>query len=474
MPNERATTKAFQAICLFSAQDRKQLMRFLESPYFCSSPILIKLTEILIKEAEVTTDSRYDRQALWKKLFKQAPLNDTLFRKHCSDLYKLIEEFLSIEQLRSDNKKKQLLTYTAVVQRRLEPLYQSSVNALRQQFSERTYLTSSDYLSGYELERQYTQMMHFDAKPTIRSNAQELSENLDLFYWIEKLKLSYLVLSQNKTQKFDYDIHLFDDLDKIVEKLPLDKHPALAIYYYIYLTRKEAENVDHYFKLKGLIELYVDLLPNDEALSIFDSASNYCVGRLNIEDEPFWKENLDLFKVALGKGIYTKGGHMAELRYNNAIANALRLKEFDWVENFVEEYKVYLAPATRENTYNFAMTRIFFHQKKYDVILDRFAQVEFGDLNYSLIGKSILSTAYYEENLLDLLDTHLDSFKVFLNRHKDIPTDRKLGFSNFIKYMKQLMKLQPRDKAAKAKLHAEILENRKNVRNYEWLLEKLI
>ena len=473
MANERTTTKAFQIILLLSAHERKQLSRFLKSPYFNTSQILVKLGEVFANEAEICQDERYDRYQVWKKVFKQQAFNDTLFRKHCSDLFKLIEEFLIVEQIVSDTDRKALLFYTSVVQKKLEPLYQSSLNVVKQVQKNRKYLSSFDYLDDFKQEKQYSHMMDFNVKPTLRMNAEELSDNLDLFYWIEKLKLCYLVLSQNKTQKFEYDISLFDKLDEIVPDLPLEKHPGLAIYYYIYLTRKEEDNVEHYYKLKSLIQQYVDILPLSEALDIFDSASNYCIGRLNARDEPFWRENLDIFQVALEKGVYTYTGEMAELRYNNAVANALRLKEFNWVENFVKQYKDFLAPNIRENTYNFAMTRIFFHQKRYKEILDRFSSVEFGDINYSLIGKSILAVAYFEEDLYGILDTHLDSFKVFINRHKDIPVDRKLGFSNFIKYLKKLMKVRPRDKEAKEKLRTEVQENKSAIRNYEWLLEKI-
>jgi hypothetical protein len=473
MANERTTTKAFQVINLLSHQERKELTKFLQSPYFNTSQILVKLGEVFILEAEKSADGKYGRSLIWKKVFKQQAFNDTLFRKHCSDLFKLIEEFLVVEQQKKESERKPLLVYQAIVQKKLEPLYQSSLNVAKQMQSEKKYHSSFDFLDGFKIERSFSQMMDFNVKPTLRMNAQELSENLDLFYWIEKLKLCYLVLSQKKTQTFDYEINLVDELDKIVQTLPLSQHPALAIYYYIYLTRKEEENVSHYYKLRELIEKYVSVLPPDEALDVFDSASNYCVGRINARDEPFWKENLDLFKVALAKGIYTKAGEIAELRYNNAVANALRLKEFDWVENFVEEYKVYLNPNIRENTYNFAMTRIYFHQKKFGDILQKFAQVEFGDINYSLIGKSILAMTYFEEDLYGILDTHLDSFKVFMNRHKDIPADRKLGFANFIKYLRRLMKIRPRDKDAKEKLRTEVLENKSAIRNYEWLLEKI-
>ncbi len=473
MPDSKTTTKAFQVICSLTVAERKQLIRFLQSPYFNSSPTLLKLGELFVKEAEQSSSGQYDRNTIWRKLTRKQTFNDTLFRKHCSDLYKLVETFLVVERLMQNNSRKQLEMYEAVVQKRIEPLYQSALNAARQAYASKPFHTSGDYLEGFHMEKAYRQMMQFEVKPTLRSNADELSENLDMFYWIEKLKLSYLLLSQRKTQRFDYQVALLDDLDKIVQALPMDKHPALAIYYYTYLTRKEEENVEHYYKLKELINRYVSLLPMEEALNVFDSATNYCVARLNARDEPFWQEYLELFKIALEKGVYTFTGELAEWRYNNTIGIALRLKEFAWVEWFVEEYKKYLAPDIRENTYNFAMTRIYFHQKKFDILLRKFPIVEFGDINYTLIGKAMLAMAHYEEGSFDLLDTHLDSFKVFVTRHKDMPTDRRVGNLNFIKYVRALTRLSSRDKAAQDKLRKELSENRSSIRNFEWLLEKL-
>jgi hypothetical protein len=473
MAVERTTTKAFQVILLLSASDRKQLLRFLQSPYFNTSQILLKLAEAFLKEAENTPDERYDKCAVWKKLFKAQAFNDTLFRKHCSDLYKLIEEFLVVEQLKTEASKKNLKLFEVLVSRKMEPLYQTVLNSVRQGESAKQRYSANEYYDSFQLEKTYTRMMNFDLKPTDRSNAQELSENLDVYYWIEKIQICYSVLSQRKTQTYNYDIRLLEEIVEIVPNLPLDRHPMLAIYFYIFLTRKEESNQEHYFKLKELVWRYKDQIPASEGLPIFDPLLNYCIGRLNARDEPFWEEYLQNFKIALELGVLTQNESIGEPHYNNAVASALRLKEFGWVEHFVLEYKKYLNPSIRENTYNFAMARVYFHQKKYSEILDKFAQVEFGDMNYSLIGKSILAMTYYEEDLYGLLDTHLDSFKVFMNRHKDIPTDRKLGFANFIKYMKRLMKIMPRDREAKEKLRAEILENKASVRNYEWLLEKV-
>ncbi len=46
------------------------------------------------------------------------------------------------------------------------------------------YRTVDYYYKAYAIERQYYQMMDFDVKLDVRANLEEISRNLDLFYWI--------------------------------------------------------------------------------------------------------------------------------------------------------------------------------------------------------------------------------------------------------------------------------------------------
>ena len=151
----------------------------------------------------------------------------------------------------------------------------------------------------------------------------------------------------------------------------------------------------------------------------------------------------------------------------------MRLGKIDWAYKFIEKYKSNLPSYTRENTYNFSLARIYINNKEYSKLLDLLHQVEFEDLNYALIGKAMQASAYYELDELDALDSYLDSFKVYINRNKNIPVDRKKSYQNFIRYIKKLTRMIPGDKAAKEKLRLELMENRKNTRNYEWLMEKV-
>ncbi|MEO0875125.1 MAG: hypothetical protein AAFY48_11010, partial [Bacteroidota bacterium] len=79
---------------------------------------------------------------------------------------------------------------------------------------------------------------------------------------------------------------------------------------------------------------------------------------------------------------------------------------------------------------------------------------------------------YYELDEFDLLDSHLDSFEVFLKRRKDFTADRKQIYIWLIKYTRRLTRIIPGDKKALQKLKEDI-QSTKGVVNANWLLQKI-
>ncbi|NJO87141.1 MAG: hypothetical protein HC821_03820 [Lewinella sp.] len=87
-------------ISLLQTLDRSQqrsALQFLQSPYFNRSQDLTTLFGELTERLE--KDKSLQKELLWKTIWGKKPFNDTRFRKFCSDLYKLLEHFLSIEEL---------------------------------------------------------------------------------------------------------------------------------------------------------------------------------------------------------------------------------------------------------------------------------------------------------------------------------------------------------------------------------------
>lgn len=469
---ELYTNKVWHTIRCLIPEERLRLLRFLRSPYFISSKTMPLLCETLIRLQE-RNEEGFDRTWVWEKLFPGEPYDDVNFRKCCSDLLRYIGLFMAQQFNTADEIKQTIGTFSFAVQHRVEPLLPTALRQARAALESRSYRSIDDFLNAYSLERQYYAMMEFDVKVNTRSNLEELSSQLDLFYWIEKLKSFSAMLSQQRTGNFEYELKGMTQILELLRAYPVEEVPELAIYYYSFLTLYEAENVTHYYNLRRLLDVYATVMPQKEAIELFDSALHYCTGKINKGDRAFLQEYFDVFDEAIRKGIFLQNGELATWRFNNLVASALGLGKLEWAEQFVAQYKDYLPADSRENTYAFNLARVYRFQKRYDEVLDLLQNVEYEDIGVNMISKMMLLITHYERGDHEVLNSFIDSFRVFLNRHKNIPQQRRLNYLNLLKYTRRLMRLDFSDKQALQKLREEVSREKANIVNHEWLLEKL-
>ncbi|MFN0175986.1 MAG: hypothetical protein ACKVU0_15150 [Saprospiraceae bacterium] len=436
------------------------------------SKTMASLCEVLVRLIERQVEG-FDRQQVWQKIFPDEPYDDVNFRKYCSDLLRLVGAFMAQEIAETDELKKSIRTLTYAVQNRVEPLLLTTLRQARAAVEEKPYRSLDDFLSAYSVERQYYALMEFDVKVNTRANLEEISLQLDLFYWIEKLKLFSSMLSQQRTGNYQYDLKFMGQILEFLQGYPVEEVPELAIYYYSFLTLYEEENVSHYYNLRRLLDAYATVMPQNEAIELFDSALHYCTGKINKGDRAFLQEYFDVFAEAIQKGIFLQNGELATWRFNNLVASALGLGKLEWAKNFVEEFKDHLPAESRQNTYSFNLARVYRFQKKYDKVLDLLQNVEYEDIGVNMISKMMLLITHYERNDHEVLNSFIESFRVFLNRHKNIPHQRRISYLNLLKYTRRLMRLAPGDKLAVAKLREEVSREKATIVNHEWLLEKL-
>ena len=466
------TNKLYQTLCSLHKSDARQLLKFLRSPYFNQSKTLVRLCEILFDAIELDKTG-FDRFRAWDQIFTGEPYDDTNFRKYCSDLLKLVEDFMAVEAVSNDPVRRNINLLEYVVQRKIEPLYTSVLRQARSAMLGFQYHSLDYFKNSYEIERLYYSMMDYDVKLNTRANIEEIGYNLDHFYWIEKLKLHSSALSQKRTGNYHYDLRFNKEILNYLEKNSIEEVPELAIYYYSFMTLYEEEKDEHYFNLRRLLDKYGILMPQNEAVELYDSALHYCTGKLNKENQIFLREYFNLFEEGLEKGIFILNEELAPWRFNNAIAAALRLGKLDWAEQFIEKYKKYLPLETQQNTYTFNLARVYRYQRKFDKVLGLLRNLEYEDIGYNLISKTMLINAYYELEEQDALESFMESFRVFLNRNKNIPQNRRKSYLNLLKYVRKLTRVTPGDKDAINKLRDEIIREKANHVNHEWLLKKI-
>ena len=471
-PGEVSSNKVFQVLMCLETHDRKRLLKYLNSPYFNQSKTLIRLCELLIAQIESGKEG-FVRKDIWKTIFPKQEYDDVNFRKYCSDLLKQIEGFMAQEVYDNDENEKSIDLLSFISRRNITPLRNSALRSVEQESGNRGF-NSSNYFIDFQIEKVKYSLKGFDRRSRDdRVNIEDISKYLDYFYLIEKLRLFCSAYSEKRWIDHDFTEMSEDIVLEHLKNINLENVPELATYFYAFQILKHEENLDNFINLKTYLTTFAHKMPHDEAIELFESAINYCIGKANKGHLEFLEHHFDLVKIALDSNIFLVDGELKEWRFNNIIGAALRLGRLDWAEEFIVKHRDFLPVKSRENTYTFNLARVYRYQQKFDKVLSLLRNVEYEDIGYNLISKAMLIITYYEMDELDALDSFIESFRVFLNRHKNIPAQRRKSYLNLIKYVRRLTRLMPGDKNGVEKLRQEIIREKATTVNHEWLLEKL-
>ena len=160
------------------------------------------------------------------------------------------------------------------------------------------------------------------------------------------------------------------------------------------------------------------------------------------------------------------------IRDRNITTVGLQLKEYDWVENFIQIYTNYLPKAHRDNALNYNLAKVYFSQKKYDQVIEQLREVEYKNHMYALGGKSVLLKTYYELKEFSPLDSLIDSFRIYIRRNKIISKEVKQQYLNLLRFVKKLSGTIAGDQKAIEKIRAQI-DKCKALAGKKWILEKV-
>ena len=160
--------------------------------------------------------------------------------------------------------------------------------------------------------------------------------------------------------------------------------------------------------------------------------------------------------------------------YKNIVTTAIRLKEFQWTEKFINEYKPLLPPDEQHNAYAYNLAAWYHAQNDYRNALFQLQDVEFTDTSYHLGAKIIQLKSYYELDEEEAFYALVEAFKKYNYRSKDLSDYRKKANDNFLKIAKKIFQIKiRRDKSfsQKKKNVDKMLGETEPIANKGWLEE---
>lgn len=466
-------TKLYSILSQLTKYEQNRFRKYLQSPYFNVNQSLIDLFEIINDDINSTKTGELSKKLIWRILKPGGRFDDVRFRKYVSDLLKLAEGFLAQQLYEVNPIHQSTLLIKAVGNKKLDKLYNSTMKTARRITQKFPHRSADYFFHQYRIEKNYYNLTDFETKRDVKSNLEEILRNLDHFYFSEKLRFYCSALIRQRFSSHKYDFSFIPEMIRHIEENDYEDVPSILVYYQIHLLYTQPENEEHYFKLKELLAKHALLFPSEEARDdLYSHAINYCVSKINAGNPNFLKELFILYKELVEREIIFANGELSPWNFKNIIVVALRLGEYAWAEEFVFNYSEYLPSSSRKNAVTFNLAQIYFYQKQYEKVIVLLQEVEFEDLAYNLNSKAMLIATYYEQDEIEPLYSLFDSFRVYLNRNKDIPESRRTHYKNLIKFTKKLTKIRPGDQLKIKKLKEEV-DKTKNITSIGWLKEKI-
>lgn len=417
---------------------------------------------------------KLDKREIWTKVAPEGKaFNDTRFRKYTSDLFKLVKEFLIQETLQQEPDLRRYLYFSALEQQKSEKLIKGIERNWESIIPTGKKDDALQYLYNHLLEIKKHGLLNYEQRRNERSNVEQISGSLDIYYIISKLKDAVNTKSRNLNEKQEYSLHLADEVVRLLdEKKVYLEEPLVTTYYYIYkmLTTEGAE--DFYFRFKRII------LGEDPALSVSPSyefippALNFCVVKISRGHREFLQEYIDIYKFALTHDIAFENDSLDPGAFKNTVQIALHLQEFNWAETYIRTYQDKLPDADRINSVNYNLAMVYFYQKEFSEAQDYLRGVDYKDIILNLNTKMMLLAIYYELEQDIVLESFFDSTVAYLNRHKELPAKKDQEYRNLVLFTRRLTRLLPNDAGGLEKLRQDV-QNEQFIASKGWLLQKI-
>ncbi len=455
---------------VLSETEKRHLLRYLQSSYFTGNKALSALHAQL---TQVNQDEAIDKQKLWKAIFGKQSYDEKKFRYLVSDLLDSISQFLYLEHIQQQkpgyvriisealNGRNAVLNHAAIANKLQKPTREAMLNRSPQWYLEKHFeaqLVEESHTGSLKEYRKY-----------LSEHRTEEPSGLDIYYIIEKLRDLCTIANDNNVLGLEHSAYNAEAILSLAAENCFAENAFVQAYLFVYrlLTTRHPKA---YTQLKKVIaEQGYDMDLNTLA-ELFTYARNFCIARVNAGEESFFDELFELYEQGLEKQILLVNGELNERNFKNIVTTALRTGRYEWTLDFINDYRYKLNKRVRENAYNYNLANYYFHKRQYNLVLRNLQKVQLSDLFYGLDARSMMLKCYYETDEKEAFMNAYQSFRMFVQRRKNVSEQHRRNYLNFLRLAKKLMNLRPRSSDA-AKIVAEI-EASKAIADKNWLLEK--
>ncbi|MFN8310203.1 MAG: hypothetical protein U0T73_09600 [Chitinophagales bacterium] len=451
--------------------EKQRLSAFLESQYFNSVKALPALFQFTLAHLNGENDGTV-KSAMQALRLKSG--NEKKFRNAVSALLSAIQEFLYFENVRQEKPFYQEYCFYQYRDRNLAVPLNDITRQLAHNFNQ-----TDQYSPAHELARaQALELLETSAdishkKFVKRPYAADFSRpsSLETYYVIQKLRQIVNALNEQWIYNQQRDIFNEKEVLKLAANPAIKANPLVKAYTLLcdLLRHRSDKAFDDFVEFfnrsnkKFTREMNVEL---------HTFATNICIAKINSGDASYQLKLFDLYADALRQGVLLDRNRLDPRHFKNIVAVALRNGKTDWTDYFIHNYKKYLPAAERENAVNYNTAQFLFFKQDYSKALKHLQTVTLSDTFYGLDARALMLKCFYETDEKEAFLNAYYSFRQYVNRKKNVSSQHRRNYSNFLRFAKLLINLRSSDKARCARISSN-LKATAHMADKRWLLEKM-
>lgn len=463
-----------------SKYELNRLRKYLVSPFFNDNQRIVMLYDLLdkrLRDAKGSISTKEDWlefvHLAWNKIFENKDYDDVKFRRLCSDLTKLSQDFIGYKEYELQPLTQYNHILTSLNERGLNKHFVAVERLARKVDKKAKYRNAGSYLENFRLEyERHNYLERNAARHSFKGNHDVADFFLDCYYWSNKLKMYSESLNNRSILNIDININLINELLESVKDTPLIEVPAIAIYYHIIMAFQAEDTEVHFHQLIALIDEHGLQFPQTELRSIYIFAQNYCIRKINTGQLEYYEQLFNIYKALLEQEIIFIKKQLSPSNYKNIVTVGLFVKEYDWVEEFIHQYAPRLPKNYRDSSLTYNLANLYFNKEEYDKVIVMLRQMEYKDAFDGLSSRWLLLKTYYELTETDAFDALTDSFSIFIRRNKSLSDRNKQKYLNAVRFISKIMRIAYSNQKAHDALHQQLTDARIII-DKRWLLKKL-
>ena len=434
---------------------KKSFLSFLQSPFFNRRQDVCRLGEQVI-DAMDKHPQNLQKAKVWTKVYPGQIYNDQKMRLLMSYTFKLLEKYLSVNSFLQASSKVDYQLIIAYRELDLEKPFLRTWSVAKRRL-EKQALRDYTYLRDqYDLEAERHAYLGLK-KQKEETRIQDLNELLDQQFIYQKLKQGSEFYARNTILEEANQSSFLDSILIHLQARPEGlKEIGIEVYYRLLQLLKYPEDEDQLDPFLQLLDQHYSRFTMEEMGNIFRLLINFCIRKMNAGKSDFIQRTFDFYRKGIEQGFLLDKGEISAFTYTNVMFIGFKLKVFDWVEAFLEEYRNHLEAAQRDNIYYFCLANLHYEQDRLAEAMKLLVRFDAKhDFFLYLSAQTTLIKIYYQLKEFEPLESLLQSISTYLNRKNNIGY-RKAPYKKLISVCRKMIYLRPGDADKIQRLRQEI------------------